>query len=158
MQTITVRFTTRWPYNPTSPVIARLSGSKRFSHVMNIIDGMAHEATMLDGCRVVPIEQAMIGVAAYQDMTVPVPNLAVARTWGEDRIGVGYDFAGAFGIPLLMSDDWGDWSKWWCSEFSFFQIGMGGTWMLDKDQYHRVTPNHQLMCNFPKSPIVICRR
>jgi hypothetical protein len=154
MDIITVRFTTKWPYNPTSPIIARLAGSKQFSHSMNIIGDTTYEATMLHGCRAVPVDVAMQGVAVYQDMYVPVPNLEAAVQFGLDQAGKGYDFGGAFGLPFLESEDWSDDSKWWCSEHNFMQLFKGGTALFDPNVVKRVTPAHLLMCNFPKSKVV----
>lgn len=154
MSIVTVRTTTRWPPNPTSPVIAHLSGSKRFSHTMNIIEGKAYEATMLHGCRIVDLDEAMHGVAFYRDMFVEVPNVLAAIEFGEAQDGKDYDFAGAFGIPFLMSEDWADWSKWWCSEHNFAQIGAGGNWILDPNERKRVTPHDLFQCNYPKSEIL----
>ena len=153
-----VRFTTKWPPNPTSPVIARLAGSKVFSHCMTIIDEVATEATMIHGCRNVPVDVAMQGVAKYQDMYVPIPNKAGAIAFGEDQEGKDYDFAGAFGLPFLASDNWDDWNKWWCSEITFMQLAMGGTWVLDPIVCTRVAPIHILMCNYPKSEIITVSR
>lgn len=157
MDTITVRFTSRWPPNPTSPIIARLSGSRDFSHSMNIIAGKAYEATMLHGCRVVPEEQAMAGVAMYQDMYVPVRDLAAAVAWGNEQDGKNYDYAGALGLPFLASEDWSDDDRWWCSELNFMQLWKGGTALLDPNISKRVTPFHLHMCNFPKSEVVRLR-
>ncbi len=151
---VTVRFTTKWPYNPTSPIIARLGGSKIWSHSMGIIDGKAYEATMTHGCRAVPLGEAMRGVARYRDMSVPVPNVEAAIAFGEDQDGKGYDMAGALGLPLLASEDWADWTRWWCSELTFMQIGMAGTWLLDPTEQKRVTPDDLHQCNFPKSEII----
>jgi hypothetical protein len=157
MNTITLRYTSHWPWNPTSPIIARLGGSRDFSHSMTIIDGTAYEATMMHRCRVVPVNTAMRGVAVYQDMFVPVPEIEKAIKFGEGQDGKGYDFAGALGIPLLASEDWADWSKWWCSELSFMQIGTAGTWMLDPNERTRVTPDDLHQCNYPKGPVIRLR-
>jgi hypothetical protein len=154
---ICVRFTTKWPPNPTSPVIARLGGSKVFSHTMNIVGNEAFEATMQHGCRVVQVEKAMQGVAMYQDMYVPVPYLAAAVSWGREQDGKRYDYAGAIGIPILMSEEWADEGSWWCSELCFMQIYKGGTAMLDLDVVRRVAPIHLQMCNFVKGPVVRLR-
>jgi len=151
---ITVRFTTHFPPNVTSVVIARLGGSKRFSHCMIIHDDMAYEATMLHGCRVVPVEEAMKGVAYYQDMFVEVPNVEKMIEFGVSQRGKKYDFLGAFGIPFLASEDWGDASKWWCSELNFAMLGAGGLWVLDPAVQKRVTPQDLLDLNFPKSLVI----
>lgn len=153
MEDIVLRFTSKWPYNPTSWLVARLAGSSQFSHTMCIIDGLAYEATMLHGCRVVPLQEAMQDVAIYQDMFIPVPNLSSAQAFGQLQDGKKYDFLGAFGIPFLMSEDWEDWSKWWCSELTFMQVLAGGTTMLDPDVQHRVTPNDLYNCNYTKSEL-----
>jgi hypothetical protein len=154
MTPVTIRFTTHWPPNPTSLIIARLGGSKKFSHCMTIIGNTVYEATMLNGCREVPLEVAMHGVASYQDMTVPVVDVQAAIDFGKSQISKRYDFAGAFGIPLLASEDWADDSKWWCSEHTFALLGAGGNWLLDPSVIHRVTPSHLLMCNYKKSEVV----
>ena len=151
---ITLRFCTRWPPNPASLIIARLGGSRLWSHCFTIINGLAYEATMMHGCRAVPVEVAMQGVASYQDMMIPVPNLHAAECFGWDQQGKGYDYMGAFGIPFMMSEDWGDWSKWWCSELCFMQICMGGNYMLDQNVQKRITPQDLYDCNYPKSVIV----
>ena len=149
---ITVRFTGK--DDPTSRMIGLLAGSKEFSHVMTIIDGTAYEATIKHGCRVVSVTQAMAGVVRYQEMYVPVPDIELAVKFGQAQNGKGYDFNGAMGIPFLASEDWADWSKWWCSELSFMQIAQGGNWVLDPAFARRVTPTHLLMCNYNKSKIM----
>lgn len=158
MSIVTLRFTTQWPYNPASPVIARLTGSPVWSHVVTIIDGLAFEATMLHGCRVVPVSIAMKGVSRYQDMKIEVPDINSAMKWGLYQDGKGYDFAGAFGLPFLMSEDWSDDRKWWCSELCFRQLGEGGLWLLDPAEHKRVTPNDLHQCNYPKSEIVVLKK
>lgn len=157
MDEITIRFTTQWPWNPVSPVVARLTGSRIWSHVMTIIDGEAFEATMKHACRVVPLAEAMRGVAMYRDMFVPVSDIGEAVEFGRAQDGKPYDFAGAFGLPLLASDDWEDWRKWWCSELALMQVGMAGTWMLDPDEKTRVTPNDLHQCNYRKSELIRLR-
>ena len=87
-------------------------------------------------------------------MYVPVPNIDEAVKFGREQEGKKYDFAGALGLPFLASEDWSDWDKWWCSEIVFMQLGLGGTWLLDQDVTHRVTPAHLLMCNFKKTGII----
>ena len=121
---------------------------------MTIVDDMAYEATMLHGCRVVRLDEAMKGVASYLDMIVPVENVQLAMIWGMNQAGKGYDFAGAFGLPFLASEDWSDSSKWWCSEHTFMMVMAGGISMLDSQFAKRVTPQHLLMCNYPKSKII----
>ena len=121
---------------------------------MLIVGGTAYEATMLHGCRAVPVEVAMKGVVGYQDMLVPVSDLGKAVEFGKNQIGKPYDFAGAFGLPLLMSDDWSDWSKWWCSELTFMQLGAAGNFVLDPAEKTRITPNDLHQCNFEKTPFV----
>tara|TARA_R110000868_G_C10972514_1_gene770258 strand:+ start:427 stop:801 length:375 start_codon:yes stop_codon:yes gene_type:complete len=121
---------------------------------MTIINGIATEATMFNGCRNIPVSEAMQGVSKYQDMYVPVPNIDEAVKFGREQEGKKYDFAGALGLPFLASEDWSDWDKWWCSEIVFMQLGLGGTWLLDQDVTHRVTPAHLLMCNFKKTGII----
>jgi len=153
MHIITVRFISKWPPNIASLLVARCGGSKQFSHVMNMIDGMAYEATFNHGCRIVPVKQAMEGASYYQDMYVPVQNIETAINFGKMQRGKKYDVAGALGIPFLMSEDWGDWSKWWCSEFAFMQIGIGGNFLFDKDAQKRITPQHLHMCNYKKSEL-----
>jgi len=154
MDSATIRFITRWPPNPTSLVIARLGGSKIFAHCIVIIDGLAYEATMLHGCRVVPVSVAMRGAASYQDMTIPIADKSAAIKFGLAQDGKGYDYAGAFGLPFLASEDWADDSKWWCSEHNFMMLGAGGTWLLDPEVHKRITPEHLRMCNYPKSKII----
>ena len=157
MTNVTIRFTTKWPPNPTSLIIARLGGSNKFSHCMTIIDGIAYEATMLHGCRAIPLEDAMQGVSSYQDMLVPVQDIKSCIDFGRAQVGKGYDYAGAFGIPFLASQDWADDSKWWCSEHTFSMVGATGLWLLDPEFVKRVTPMHLLMCNYPKSEIINLR-
>lgn len=155
MDIVTVRFTTRWPPNPASLVIARATGSRQFSHTMNIIGGEVYEASMTHGCRAnVPLAEAMQGVAMYQDMYVPVPDIRAAIDFGIDQDGKPYDWPGAVGLPFLVSEDWGDDRSWWCSEHNFAQIGAGGLWLLDPEEKARVTPNDLRQCNYKKSPVI----
>lgn len=153
MEIVTIRFTTKWPPNLTSPIIAFFGGSKMFSHCMTIIDGLAYEATMLHGCRVVPVDVAMEGVAFYLDMFIEVEDVKSMIDFGNAQDGKGYDYGGAFGIPFLASDDWSDSTKWWCSELCFMQLGAAGVWLLDPSEQKRVTPNDLLQCNFHKTEV-----
>lgn len=149
---VTIRFTSRWPWNPASLLIAIGSGSRElFSHTIAIIGDRAYEANMLDGCRACPVADAMRGIVRWQDMPVWVPDLDAAIAFGEAQDGHGYDFAGALGIPLLMSEDWADSSRWWCSEHNFALLMAGGTILLDPEEKRRVTPNDLRQCNYPKS-------
>lgn len=148
---VTIRFTSRWPYNPMSLAIAVASGSREhLSHSIAIIEGRAYEASMTHGCRAVPVAVAMTGIVRWQDMPVWVPDLDAAIRFGEDQHGKKYDFAGALGIPLLKSEDWADASKWWCSEHNFALLMAGGTTLLDPAEKRRVRPNDLRMCNYPK--------
>lgn len=151
---VTIRFTTRWPWNPASPVIARLAGSRQWSHCFAIIDGTAYEAAMGQGCRVAPVAEAMVGVAAYRDMEVCVQDIEAAKAFGVAQDGKRYDYPGALGLPLMASENWGDDTSWWCSELVFMMVGAAGVWMLDRDEQHRVTPNDLHQCNYAKTDIV----
>jgi hypothetical protein len=152
---VTIRFTSRWPYNPMSLAIAIASGSREhLSHSMAIIDGRAYEASMNHGCRAVPVAEAMKGIVRWQDMPVWVPDLDAAIAFGEAQHGKGYDYPGALGIPLLMSEDWADDSKWWCSEHNFALLMAGGTFLLDPAEKKRVTPNDLRQCYYPKSALM----
>jgi hypothetical protein len=153
MDAVTLRFTTHWPWNPTSFLIARGSGSKTCSHVMLVHDAVAYEATMLHGCRKVPLEVAMDGVSYFQDMAVTVPQLDSGLAWIEAQMGKAYDYA-ALLLPLLASDDWADDSKWWCSELVFMFLVNSGLVLLDPEITKRVTPEMLRMCNYPKSKIL----
>ena len=154
MHTVTVRFTTRWPYHIGSWCVARFSGSRQFSHVMLIFRGMAYEATMAHGCRVVPEAEAMQGVVAYQDMTVAVDNICDLINFGFDQAGKPYDFAGAFGIPFLMSEDWNDDRSWWCSELVAMMLWQAECRPFDLNVMGRITPAHLYLLNFPKSQFI----
>jgi len=151
---VTLRFTSRWPYNPMSLAIATFTGSKFFSHVVSIIGDRAYEASMTHGCRACSVDQVMDGVVRYRDMHVEVPDIDAAIAFGEAQHGKPYDFAGAVGLPLLKSDDWCDDGKWWCSEVVFAQLMAGGANLLDPDEVHRVTPNDLFQCFYPKSELM----
>jgi len=151
---VTLRFTSRWPYNPMSLAIATLSGSRFFSHVVVLIGDRAYEASMTHGCRACTVGEVMDGVVRYRDMTVVVPDVDAAIAFGEAQHGKPYDFAGALGLPLLKSDDWGDDSKWWCSEQTFALVMAGGLNLLDPDEMHRVRPNDLFQCPYPKSELM----
>jgi hypothetical protein len=151
---VTLRFTSRWPYNPLSLVIAMAGGSRFFSHVFAIAGGKAYESSMTHGCRSVDVPEAMQGIVRYQDMRVEVPDIDAAIRFANDQDGKKYDFAGALAIPLLKSDDWSDESRWWCSELVFAMLMAGGVNLLDPDEVHRVTPNDLFQCFYPKSELM----
>lgn len=148
---VTIRLTSRWPYNPISLAVGVLSGSRQFSHAMAIIGRRAYEASMFEGCRADTVDQLMAGVAVYRDMEVWVPDLYAAIEFAEAQIEKGYDWAGAIGIPLTYSEDWGDDSTWWCSELVFAVILAGGTRLFDPAVMKRVRPIDLHMCDYPKS-------
>lgn len=151
---VTLRFTSRWPHNPISLAIALASGSRFFSHVVAIVDGEAFESSMTHGCRACTVADVMKGIVRYQDMVVEVPDIDAALTFGRGQHGKKYDYAGALALPLLKSDDWGDESRWWCSELVFAMLMAGGRTLLDPDEMHRVTPNDLYQCFFPKSELM----
>ena len=151
---VTLRFTSRWPHNPISLVIALAGGSRFFSHVVAIAGGRAYESSMNHGCRAVDVAAMMKGIVRYQDMRVEVPDIDAAIAFGEAQAGKAYDFAGALTLPLLKSDDWGDDSSWWCSELAFAMLMAGGVTLLDPDEVHRVTPNDLFQCFYPKSELM----
>jgi len=152
---ITVRLTSRWPYNPISLAVGVLSGSRQFSHAIAIIAGRAYEASMMHGCRAGAVDEMMTGVVVYRDMEVWVYDLEAARAFAEAQCGKGYDWAGAVGIPLTYSEDWADENTWWCSELVFAIVLAGGTRMFDPVVMTRVRPIDLHMCDYPKSTLVL---
>lgn len=152
---VTVRLTSRWPYNPISLAVGVLSGSRQFSHAIAIIGERAYEASMTHGCRAGTVDQLMAGVVVYRDMDVWVHDLETARAFAEAQRGKGYDWAGAIGIPLTYSEDWADDDTWWCSELVFAIVLAGGTRLFDPAVMTRVRPIDLHMCDFPKSTLVL---
>ena len=151
----TLRFTSHWPYNPVSFLVARLGGSRLFSHSMLIINGVAYEARMIHGCRAVPVDEAMRGVVMYQDMPLEIPDIEECLTFGIQQNGKGYDYAGVLGIPILYSTEWANDNRWWCSELNFMMLHKGGLDMgIDPAFTKRVTPEMLRMMDFPKGEIV----
>ena len=151
---LTVRVTSRWPYNPISLAVGVLSGSHQFSHAITIIAGRAYEASMSHGCRAGTLAELMAGIVVYRDMEVWVPDLAAAVQFAENQMGKGYDWAGAVGLPLTYSEDWADEARWWCSELAFAIVLAGGTRLFDPAVMTRVRPVDLLMCDYPKSSLV----
>jgi hypothetical protein len=148
---ITVRLTSRWPYNPLSLAVGVCAGSRQFSHSITIIGDRAYEASMVHGCRAGTVDQLMDGIVVYRDMPVAVPDIEAARAFAEDQVGKRYDFAGAVGIPLTYSEDWTDDSKWWCSDLTFATVLAGGTRLFDPAVMKRVRPIDLHMCDYPKT-------
>ena len=151
---VTVRLTSRWPYNPLSLAVGVCAGSRQFSHSVTIIGDRAYEASMVHGCRAGTVDQLMKGIVVYRDMPVIVPDIDAARAFAEDQVGKGYDFAGAFGIPLTYSVDWSDDSKWWCSDYTFATVLAGGTRLFDPAMVKRVRPIDLHMCDYPKTELM----
>ena len=158
---VTVRLTSRWPYNPISLVVGVLSGSRQFSHAIAIIDDLAYEASMTHGCRAGTVAELMEGVVVYRDMRVWVPDLDAAITFAKAQCNPAapaapkkYDWAGAIGIPLTYSEDWADDSRWWCSELVFAIVLAGGARLFDPAVMKRVRPIDLQMCDYPKTALV----
>jgi hypothetical protein len=150
---VTVRLTSRWPYNPLSLAIGIAAGSRQFSHAITIIGNRAYEASMTHGCRAGTVDELMEGMAIYRDMPVRVPDLDAAIAFAEAQSGKRYDFAGALGIPLTYSEDWADDSKWWCSDEAFAIVLAGGLRLFDPAVMKRVRPIDLHMADYPKTPI-----
>jgi hypothetical protein len=157
---VTVRLTSRWPYNPLSLAVGVLSGSRQFSHAIAIIGGRAYEASMTHGCRAGAVDELMEGIVVYRDMLVRVPDLDAAIEFAEAQCDPDppaapkkYDWAGAAGIPLTYSEDWADASRWWCSELVFAIVLAGGTRLFDPDVMKRVCPIDLQMCDYPKTAL-----
>jgi hypothetical protein len=150
---VTVRLTSRWPYNPLSLAIGFAAGSRQFSHAITIIGDRAYEASMSHGCRAGTMDELMEGVAVYRDMPVWVPDIDAAQAFAEAQAGKGYDWPGAVGIPFTYSEDWSDDSCWWCSDLAFAIVLAGGTRLLDPDVMKRARPIDLHMADYPKTPI-----
>lgn len=151
---ITLRLTSRWPYNPISLAVGVLSGSRQFSHAITIIGARAYEASMTHGCRAGAIHDLMAGIVLFRDMKVWVPDLEAAAQFAEAQVGKGYDWFGAIGIPFTYSEVWSDDSCWWCSDLAFAIVLAGGTRLFDPDVMKRVRPVDLQMCDYPKSAMV----
>jgi len=150
---ITVRLTSRWPYNPLSLAIGVASGSRQFSHAIAIIKDRAYEASMTHGCRAASVPAIMSGIAVFRDMPVWVPDLDAAIAFAEAQVGKGYDWPGAVGIPFTYSTEWSDDSKWWCSDLVFAIVLAGGVRLLDPVETKRVRPIDLQMVDRPKGVI-----
>jgi hypothetical protein len=155
---VTVRLTSRWPYNPLSLAIGIAAGSRQFSHAITIIGDRAYEASMAHGCRGGSVEELMEGVAVYRDMSVWAPDIDAARAFAKAQVGKGYDWPGAVGIPFTYSEDWSDDSCWWCSDLSFAIVLAGGVRLFDPDVMKRARPIDLHMADYPKGPLVDARR
>jgi hypothetical protein len=155
---VTVRLTSRWPYNPLSLAVGIAAGSRQFSHAVAIIGDRACEASMTHGCRADTVAEIMAGIAVYRDMEVWVPDLDAAIAFAEAQAGKGYDWPGAIGIPLTYSEDWSDDSRWWCSDLVFAIVLAGGTRLFDPDVMRRVRPIDLHMADHPKSPVMRWRQ
>lgn len=151
---VTVRLTSRWPYNPISLAVGIFAGSRQFSHAIAIIEGRAYEASMTHGCRADTVDVVMKGIVVYRDMRVWVPDLDAATAFAEAQAGKGYDWLGAVGIPFTYSEDWSDDSKWWCSDLVFAIVLAGGTRLFDPAVMRRVKPIDLHMPDHPKTPVV----
>lgn len=151
---VTVRLTSRWPYNPISLAVGVLSGSRQFSHAIAIIEDRAYEASMTHGCRAGTVDEVMAGIVVYRDMPVWVPDLDAAQAFAQAQVGKGYDWPGAIGIPFTYSEDWSDDGSWWCSDLVFAIVLAGGTRLFDPAVMKRVRPIDLHMVNHPKSPVV----
>lgn len=161
---VTVRLTSRWPYNPISLAVGVCSGSRQFSHAIAIIETRAYEASMTHGCRAGAVDDLMDGIVVYRDMQVWVPDLDAAIAFAEAQCAPPpparpkrYDFAGAVGIPFTYSAEWSDDSCWWCSDLVFAIVLAGGTRLFDPDVMRRVRPVDLHMVDYPKAPIVRLR-
>lgn len=158
---VTVRLTSRWPFNPISLAVGVLSGSRQFSHAIAIIGDRAYEASMSHGCRASTIDELMAGIVVYRDMQVWVPDLDAAVEFAEKQCDPDppaapkkYDWAGAIGIPFTYSEDWANEGRWWCSELVFAIVLAGGTRLFDPAVMTRVRPVDLQMCDYPKSALV----
>lgn len=155
---ITVRLTSRWPWNPLSLAVGIAAGSRQFSHAITLIERRAYEASMTHGCRAGTVDELMAGIAVYRDMDVWVPDLDASIAFAEAQVGKHYDWPGAIGIPLTYSEDWSDDKRWWCSDLVFAILLAGGRRLFDPDAMKRVRPIDLHMADYPKGPIVYTRK
>ncbi len=150
--TVTIRFTSK--LHPGSKLMAVLAQQEQFNHCMLIDgDGMAYEAVCWHGVRLVPVRVSMRGVKLYQDMVLTVPDIEEMRAFLHDKLGSGYDWPGAAGIPFLRSDNWQDADKWWCSELLIAALAAGGLFVIDFTELERGTPNDLYQYPSEKSPV-----
>lgn len=151
---VTIRLTSRWPWNPLSLFVGMASGSRQFSHAVALIGDRGYEASMTHGCRAGTVDELMAGVVVYRDMHVWVPDLDAAIAFAEAQVGKGYDWAGAVGIPFTYSEDWSDDTRWWCSDMVFAIVLAGGTRLFDPAVMRRVRPADLQMVDYPKTAIM----
>ena len=158
---VTVRLTSRWPWNPLSLAVGVCAGSRQFSHSITIIGDRAYEASMVRGCWAGTVEQLMEGIVVYRDMHVIVPDIDAARAFAEAQCAPPppakpkkYDYRGAVGIPLTYSVDWADDGRWWCSDLTFAIVLAGGTRLFDPAMMKRVRPIDLHMVDYPKTELM----
>jgi hypothetical protein len=151
-QIVTIRFSSKGHIG--SEIAALLAQSKEFSHCMLIDEGMVYEAVTWKGVQYVPLKVSMKGIVRYQDMDVLVPDIEAMRAFLRDKLGAGYDWLGAVGLPVLRSGAWQDPERWWCSELILAALGAGGIWLVDPKQLEWGTPNDVFQYDLPKSKIV----
>lgn len=81
-------------------------------------------------------------------VTIPVELNADVIAFISEQMGKPYDWFGAIGIGLMQ--DWQHHDKWSCAEFIYAVMVQGGYVPYDLKYYHRITPQHLLMLNYPK--------
>jgi hypothetical protein len=75
---VTVRLTSRWPYNPISLGVGRVPGRASSATRITHDRQPRYEASMTHGCRAGTVDELMEGMAIYRDMPVWVPDLDAA--------------------------------------------------------------------------------
>lgn len=122
MDYITLHFTRR-PWNPISFAIRWAMPRTRFalalsSHAIVQIGDWCYEATMLHGVRKVSAKVALKGQLLVRSVHYEVVDLTAATKFADDQVGAGYDFQGAFGLPMAPDRNWEDPSSWFCYELA----------------------------------------
>lgn len=149
---VTIRSTSKGHIG--SAIAAKIGASGPFNHCMLLIGLRAYEAVPIHGVRAVPHHIAMRGVRRYQDRMVMMPDIESMVRFLESKLGAGYDWPGAIGLPFHHSGEWQDQDLWWCWELVAAALAAGGVHVVAKKAASFVVPHDIYRLDVPTSQII----
>lgn len=121
----------------------RTASFSQWSHVAVINGDSVIEASLTEGVREIPLQQAIQTANKHAIISIPLTDEAAFIWLVRSQIGKPYDLTAIFG--QLVHRNWQTEDRWFCSELPAWAAQVSGCPIFRTEAMHRVTPEHWWM-------------
>lgn len=141
---VTVLFISR--KSPFDWAIRKFTWSE-YSHVEKLCnDNLTIGANAFGGVKISRFENICKSSSKLASVEYPA-NFQLGFDWAKSQLGEKYDWGGVLGFPF-RSEKWANDGKWFCSEFVYKFLSIGGYTPYREGVHNRITPQDLFKLNF----------